>query len=146
MRALYPQLEVRDFFGVTAFFIPGEKESVLDITYPHRSDIEETLANPVWAEDKATGLRYRIPSLEAALANKYGAMLTPTRDPGKRALDSADFTFMVKHSLDQGQQPIDLQKLAALGEKVWPGGGGKEILHLVEQVKAGKSINLAARK
>src|SRR5439155_23920249 len=38
MKALYPELEVRDLRGVTAFFLPGEKVSVLDITYPHRAD------------------------------------------------------------------------------------------------------------
>jgi hypothetical protein len=144
IKALYPQLEVRNIHGVMAFFIPGEKQSVIDVTYPHRADIAETLAHPVWTEDKTTGLRYRIPSLEAALANKYGAMVTPNRDPGKRLIDAADFSFMVKHSTDEGRQPIDLEKLAALGEKVWPGGGGQEILRLVEQVKAGKTINLEA--
>src|SRR5207302_266237 len=72
LKALYPQLEVRDFAGVTAFFIPGERESVLDVTYPHRADLEETLAHPIWTENREQGLRYRIPALEAALANKYG--------------------------------------------------------------------------
>jgi hypothetical protein len=142
LKGLYPELEIRNFFGVTAFFIPGEKESVIDVTYPHRADIEETLANPVWVENKAQGLRYRIPSLEAALANKYGAMITLNRRPEKRAIDMGDFGWMVTHSLDEGRKPIDLEKLAALGEKVWPGGGGTEILRLVEHVKAGKAINL----
>src|SRR5437870_3606119 len=144
IKALYPQLELRDFAGVAAFFVPGEKESVIDVAYPHRPDIEETLRSAIWAEDAARGLRYRIPSLEAALANKYGAMLTPNRDLGKRAIDVGDFTFMVQHSLDEGRQPIDVAELAALGEKVWPDGGGREILHLVERVKAGKPINLDA--
>jgi hypothetical protein len=142
IEGLYPELEVRTFFGVTGFFIPGEKQSVIDVTYPHRPDIEETLANPIWVKDKAQGLRYRIPSLEAALANKYGAMLTLSREPEKRAIDSADFGWMVKHSLDEGRQPIDLEKLAALGEKVWPGGGRAEILRLVEDVKTGRPIQL----
>jgi hypothetical protein len=141
LKALYPQLEVRDFAGVTAFFIPGERESVLDVTYPHRADLEETLAHPVWTENKEQGLRYRVPTLEAALANKYGAMVTPTRDLKKRSQDAVDFAWMVDHSLDEGQQPIDLEKLAGLGEKVWPGGGGKEILDMVDQVKAGRSIS-----
>jgi hypothetical protein len=136
IKALYPSLEMRNLSGGAAFFVPGEKRSVIDVTYPHRPDIAETLANPVWTEDKDLGLRYRIPSLEAALANKYGAMVSPNRDPGKRAIDVADFTFMVQHSLDEGRQPIDLEKLEFLGEKVWSGGGGKEILRLVEQVKA----------
>jgi len=140
IKALYPHLEVRVFVGVSGFFVPGEKESVIDVTYPHRPDLAETLAHPVWVEDR--GLRYRIPSLEAALANKYGAMLTPTRRLEKRVLDVVDFRLMVLHSLDEGQHPIDLSTLAALGEKVWPGGGGDEILRLVELVKAGRSFNL----
>jgi hypothetical protein len=82
LRELYPHLEVHTFFGVTGFFVPGDKRSVIDVTYPHRADIEETLAHPIWVED--AGLRYRVPSLEAILANKYGAMLSLSRDPGKR--------------------------------------------------------------
>jgi hypothetical protein len=140
IKKLYPHLEVRAFVGVSGFFVPGEKQSVIDVTYPHRPDLAETLAHPVWVEDR--GLRYRIPSLEAALANKYGAMLTPTRDLEKRGQDVVDFRLMVSHSFDEGQKPVDLVRLAALGEKVWPGGGGNEILHLVEQVKAGRSFNL----
>ena len=140
VKALYPELEVRAFASVSAFFVPGEKESVIDVTYPHRPDLAETLAHPVWVEDR--GLRYRIPSLEAALANKYGAMLTPTRNLQKRSQDIVDFGYMVLHSLDEGQKPIDLEKLEPLGEKVWPGGGGTEILHLVEQVKAGRGFSL----
>jgi hypothetical protein len=142
IKALYPQLEVRLFTGIVSFFIPGERDSVIDVIYPHRADIEETLANPVWTQDTARGLRYRIPSLEAALANKYGAMITPSRDPQKRTIDAADFGWMVKHSMDEGQQPIDLPKLSALGEKVWPGGGGEEIVRMVDKVKAGRPISL----
>jgi len=142
IRALYPQLEVRTFRGVTAFFVPGEKTSVIDVTYPHRTDLEETLTNPTWIENKEQGFRYRIPSLEEALANKYGAMLTPTRDVDKRMQDAVDFTRMVQHSSDEGQHPIDLQRLETLGEKVWPRGGGEAILRLVEQVKAGRAIHL----
>ena len=142
LRELYPHLEVRSLPGVTAFFPPGEKESILDVAYPHRADLEETLHHPVWVENKTLGLRYRIPSLEAALANKYGAMISPSRDPRKRGQDALDFAWMVTHSLDEGQQPIDLKKLATYGEKVWAGGGGEEILRLVEQAQAGQLINI----
>jgi hypothetical protein len=142
IKQLYPELEVRDFTGVTAFFLPGENQSVIDITYPHRADLQETLDNPVWAENKAKGLKYRIPSLECALANKYGAMLTLSRESRKRRQDILDFEWMVTHSLDEGQPAIDLENLELLGEKVWPSGGGKEILCMVELVKAGKAISL----
>jgi hypothetical protein len=142
VKALYPQLEARVFFGVTAFFPPGQEASVIDVTYPHRADIEETLAHPVWTENKETGLRYRIPDLEPALSNKYGAMLTLSRESRKRRQDILDFEWMVAHSTSAGRRPIDLQRLEALGEKVWPRGGGKEILRLVECVKAGQAISL----
>jgi hypothetical protein len=140
IRALYPQLEARRFAGVTGFFSPGEKQSLVDVTYPHRADNAETLRTAIWVKER--GQRYRVPSLEAALANKYGAMLTPTRDLGKRGMDAVDFYNMVKHSMDEGRQPIDLVTLEGLGEMVWPGGGGKEILRLVEDVMAGKMPNL----
>jgi hypothetical protein len=142
IKALYPELEVRLFSGITGFFLPGEKESVIDVTYPHRADLQETLANPTWTENRELRLRYRVPSLEEALANKYGAIITPTRPPVKRQQDMVDFSQMVRHSLDEGQQAIDLVRLEILGEKVWPAGGGKEILRLVEQVKAGKPVQL----
>src|SRR5439155_26642034 len=117
IRELYPQLEARRFAGVMGFFPPGETQSVVDVTYPHRPDNAETLRTAIWVEER--NQKYRIPSLEAALANKYGAMLTPTRDSIKRGQDGVDFAAMVKHSLDEGRQPIDLAKLEALGAMVW---------------------------
>lgn len=140
IRGVYPSLEVRVFFGVTAFFLPGEKESVIDVTYPHRLDLAETLETGIWVEEQ--GRRYRIPRLEAALANKYGAMLTPNRDVLKRGQDAIDFATMVRHSTDPGRQPIDLDQVRSLGEKVWPGGGGAEILRLIEEVKSGKVLDI----
>jgi hypothetical protein len=128
--------------GISGFFIPGEKHSVIDIVYPHRADIAETLVSALWTRSTETGIRYRIPRLECALANKYGAMVTPGRNLGKRQIDSADFVLMVTHSMDEGRQPIDLDRLKQLGEKVWPGGGGAELLRLVEQVKAGRAIHI----
>jgi hypothetical protein len=136
IKALYPELEPRNLASVTGFFPPGETDSVIDVTYPHRADIEQTLLTAVWVEEGT--LKYRIPTLETALANKYGAMLALSRNIGKRGQDAVDFYFMAKHSTDEGRQPIDLARLAELGEKVWPGGGGTEILRLVEEVKAGK--------
>ncbi|MCI0641409.1 MAG: nucleotidyl transferase AbiEii/AbiGii toxin family protein [Gemmataceae bacterium] len=135
IKTLYPQLEARLFPAGTAFFVPGETLSVVDVTYPKRGDQMATIETAIWVEEEGT--KYRVPSLEAALANKYGAMLSFGRDSVKRGQDAVDFAAMVKHSQDEGRHPIDLEKLAALGEMVWPGGGGKEILRLVEEAKAG---------
>jgi hypothetical protein len=142
IRELYPQLEERSFPGLIAFFVPGEKDSVVDMIYPHRAHLAEALEDPVWTENKEEGLRCRIAALEAALSSKYGAMLNPTRDRLKRMQDIIDFSWMVRHSQDEGRQPIDLHRLEMLGEKVWPGGGGKEILRMVESERAGKAISL----
>ncbi len=139
IRELYPHLEERRFAALTAFFPPGEKESLIEVIYPLRPDNAETLRTGIWVEER--NLRFRIPTLEAALANKYGAMLTLGRDTLKRGMDAIDFATMVKHSLDEGRQPIDLATLEKLGEMVWPGGGGKEILRLVEEAKVGKVPN-----
>jgi hypothetical protein len=139
IRELYPQLEVRRFAGLTAFFPPGEKESIIEVIYPARPDNAETLRTAIWVEER--NVRYRVPTLETALANKYGAMLTLGREVSKRVMDGVDFYNMVKHSEDEGRQPIDLARLESLGEMVWPGGGGKEILQFVEEVKAGKVPN-----
>jgi hypothetical protein len=136
LKALYPHLEIRKQGGRTAFYVPGEKLSVLDVVYPFRADQEVTLATGIWSEQGTQ--RCRVPTLEAALANKYGAMLSVGRDPGKRGMDAIDFYTMVRHSLEEGRQPIDQAKLKVLGEKVWPGGGGQEILDCVELARAGQ--------
>ena len=65
-------------------------------------------------------------------------MLSLNRAAIKRAQDAVDFATMVKHSTDEGRDPIDLEWLMELGELVWTGGGGKEILELVEKAKAGE--------
>lgn len=139
IRELYPELEMHNLFGVAAFFVPGETLSVIDVTYPHRLDIAQTLETAIWSEVK--GVKTRVPRLEEALSNKYGAMLALNRDPEKRTIDSADFYAMVKHSLDEGRAPLDMDRLRELGELVWPGGGGDELTRLVEEAKAGKVPN-----
>jgi hypothetical protein len=143
MKDLYPELEMRNLFGVAAFFVPGERRSVIDVTYPHRDDIAETLKTAIWFD--VEGLRVRIPTLETALANKYGAMLALNREEVKRVQDGVDFTKMVLVSLNEGRTPIDLERLAELGELAWPGGGGKEIVELVEKAKAGHVPRPTAR-
>lgn len=135
IQGLYPKLETRLLVGMAALFVPGEKESVIDVIYPHRLDLARTLETALWIGDR--GKRYRIPALEAALANKYGAALALNRDAGKRAQDMVDFYTMVRHSLDEGRTPIDMAELAELGELVWRDGGGAEIVQFVEQAKAG---------
>jgi hypothetical protein len=71
-------------------------------------------------------------------------MLTLSRNVSKRLQDAADFAKVVQHSFEEVNKPIDLDRLRFLGDKVWPEGGGDEILRLVEGVKQGRGINLEA--
>jgi hypothetical protein len=143
LRALYPALEVRDLSGVMAFFVPGEDQSVIDVTFPHRVELQVTFETAIWIEFDSR--RLRIPTLEAALARKYGSMRTRSRDVGHRAQDAVDFAWMVCHSDEPDRRPIDLTLLESLGKTVWPSGGGKEILDFVAQARAGTVPTVSLR-
>jgi hypothetical protein len=133
--------EIRMFQGTAAFFVPGERQSIIDVIIPSRPDNEETLNTAIWIRNH--GLHYRIPALEAALANKYGAMVSLARSMGKRFQDSADFIKMVENSQSPNKQPIDLARLRSLGEMVRRGGGGEVIVQLVEKVKMGVTWDIS---
>jgi hypothetical protein len=139
IQTLFPELEVRNSLGVASFFVVGEKLSVIDVMEPFRADLTETLDTAIGVEDH--GASFHIPTLETALTNKYAASRSPDRDSVERAMDVIDAYWMIRHSLDQGRTPIDLERLAELGELVWPGGGGAEIIKFVEEAKAGKVPN-----
>jgi hypothetical protein len=139
--AAYPQLEVRPHACGTAFFVPGESLPVIHITCAHRADMEDTLQAALWVREESQ--RYRVPTLEAALAGRFGGIRAQGRDICDQMQDAAHFYFMVRHSTTRGRQPIDLEKLAVLGEKVRR-GGGREVVRLVAKVKAGRLPSLAA--
>ena len=81
-------------------------------------------------------LRFRIPSLEMALAMKFGPKVSLNRDEAKKHQDIHDFIMMVRANAE-----IDLEQLAGLGDEVYPGGGG-ELLELVRKVRAGEKLVL----
>jgi hypothetical protein len=77
-----------------------------------------------------------VPTLEMALAMKFAAMISLTREDHKKFMDAADFTRMVKVNAD-----IGLDTLAELGDLVFP-GGGQEIVTKVRQIRAGERLQL----
>ncbi len=140
LREIYPSLDVRKLPCGTAFAVPGEQDAIIDVM----CDVDDgKFTQPVMIDQG--GEQYRVPSLEKALADKFAAMRNSSRDIGQRGLDAVDFSYMVKHAGEKGRQPIDMERLAALGELVWPGDGGEEIVRMVEQVRAGKIPNVMKR-
>jgi hypothetical protein len=82
------------------------------------------------------GQRYQIPSLELALATKFAAMISLTRADRDKFQDVRDFMYIVDMNPN-----IDLEKLHALGQLVYI-GGGDEIVEKVRQVRAGEKLVL----
>ena len=60
----------------------------------------------------------RWPTLEAALAAKYAAMVSPNRQPAEKAFDAGDFRNLVLSNADR----IDPDELTRLAELVMGGG------------------------
>lgn len=81
-------------------------------------------------------VRFRVPSLEMALAMKFGPMVSQNRDEAKKHQDIHDFIMMVRANAE-----IKLDELAKLGNLVYA-GGGRELLELVRKVRAGEKLTL----
>ena len=69
-----------------------------------------------------------------AVALKFAAMASPTRQVQDKYQDAHDFMAMIAHH----QKLID-EKLAAFGELVYP-GGGKDIIKLKNDALAGRRL------
>lgn len=78
----------------------------------------------------------RMPTLEAAIALKFAASISPNRSNADRAIDNADLLRLVRSSAK-----FDEKILSLLGELVYL-GGGNELLQVVGDITSGKSIDL----
>jgi hypothetical protein len=129
--AEFPHLEARDT-EVVVRLKDRESEAVLiDLLKPralYRVAFKHTHAT------SAAGQKYRIPSLEMALAMKFAAMISPYRHQAKRLKDASDFYLIVEHNTE-----IDLATLAHLGDLVY-GGGSAEVCEMVRKVRAGERL------
>ena len=132
--AAYPHLQPEDNEVVTRLRDPAKDLVVIDVMKPNQPLYREALkhTHPVQSE----GQSYLIPSLELALAMKFSAMISLTRQDHKKLHDAGDFMQVVKTNPE-----IDLEKLHALGQLVY-NGGGAEIVEKVRQVRAGERLRL----
>src|SRR5262245_44448583 len=130
----FPRLEADDVAVVTRLRDRESGSVAIDVMKPVQPIFQAALKNtyPV----RAGGLRYRIPSLEMALAMKFAPMVSLYREAAKKYLDAHDFIQMVQTNPD-----IDLDKLSELGDLVYPGGGA-EIREMVRRARAGEKLNL----
>ena len=132
VKKAFSDLQVQDLPAVTRFLDPLDGKPVIDLMKPGEDFYREVFKDPV-----RVGKTHLIPNLEAAIASKYAAMISPHRPAEKKHLDAADFVSMVTANYDQ----VDRDILFSLGEMV-KSGGGTEILKRIEDAQAGKSFQI----
>lgn len=128
----FPHLAIEDYPPVTRFIDPGTKKSVVDVMKPVDAIYQAVFRNTVQVGDT-----HLIPNLEMGLVSKFAAMTSPNRAQDKKYIDAADFINIVKTNASA----IELDKLRRLANKVYP-EGGKEILNLVSNIRAGRPIQI----
>ncbi|MHB1423614.1 MAG: hypothetical protein ACYC3I_10560 [Gemmataceae bacterium] len=130
----FPHLQAEDNQVVTQLRDPETREVVLDVMKPNQPLYHDALKHTHAVE--SGGQKYLVPALEMALAMKFSAMISLTRSDDKKHFDAGDFIRMVRANSN-----IDLEKLHALGQLVF-NGGGDELLEKVRQVRAGERLVL----
>lgn len=132
LQAAYPDLRIEDTPVVTHFVDPSTEKVVIDVMKPTQEVFKLVFRHTV-----AVGETHDIPDLEMVLVSKFAAMTSPRRNPAKKMVDGGDFIDVVSTN----RQALDLDKLKRLADKVYPGGGA-EILRMIEDVDAGRTIQL----
>ena len=134
LTAAFPHLECDDQSVVVRLRIRDTREVAIDVMRPIEPVIAAALKNSIPA---AIGRhKFRVPGVEMALALKFAPMVSLYRPDDKKLIDAADFIRIVRRNAD-----LDLEKLSALGELVYP-GGGTEIREMVRRVRAGEKLLL----
>ncbi len=78
----------------------------------------------------------KIPTIEAAIALKFAASISPNRGDENKPIDNADLMRLIRATPN-----LNEQALLALGELVYS-GGGKELSAVISDVRQGKIISL----
>ncbi len=78
----------------------------------------------------------KIPTIEAAIALKFAASISPNRGDENKPVDNADLLRLVR-----SRSSLDTVALSKLGNLVYQ-GGGKELISIVEDIRTGKSVSL----
>ncbi len=126
----WPMLEVRDSPIVVRFVDPGETHGgqepqvVIDIMLPN-DDCQLSILSDCVVVDPDTG--HRIPTLEAAMAAKYSAIVSPYREWIRKQQDALDLRRLILP--EPGR--IDRVEAHRLGELIFP-GGGDELLEFIQ--------------
>jgi hypothetical protein len=131
LAAAFPHLSIEEHPVVIRFKLNGRE--MIDIIRPTSDSIFKA-ALKYAVRVRLSGTQTDVPQLEMALALKFAAMASPTRQTKDKYQDAHDFIAMIQHNPD-----VDLAKAEKFGELVYL-GGGKEILKLVADARDGKRL------
>ncbi len=115
-------LVVEEFEPVVRFKDPhdcsadGRPKPVIDLMLPW-SKLNETILKEYVIVDEET--QHFIPTVEAALASKYAAIVSDFRDRDKKEYDAGDFRRIARANYDL----VRRSDLRRLGDLIWDGGG-----------------------
>jgi hypothetical protein len=132
--AKFPNLEADDQGAVIRLRERDSQAVAIDVMKTNQPLFAAIFKNARTVEEQKQ--KYRIPTLEMALAMKFAPMISIMREDYKKYRDASDFMRIIRVNPE-----IDLDKLAELGDLVYP-GGGMEIVEKVRQVRAGEKLVL----
>ena len=85
---------------------------------------------------RASNHTVKVPIVEAAIALKFAASISPNRGDENKPVDNADLLRLVRSRPD-----LNETALSKLGDLVYQ-GGGKELVSIVNDIRDGKPVNL----
>jgi predicted nucleotidyltransferase len=132
--AAFPRLKLEDHHGVARLLDPESPKAAIKVLKAVEDLLQTALMHT--CEVEFDGVKYRIPSLETALALKFAPLVRLSRGDALWYLHAHDFISIAKMNPD-----IDLDQLAELGDLVYL-GGGKEIVEKLGQARRGEMMTL----
>lgn len=115
--------QVVRFVDATDIDPEGKPKPVIDVMLPW-SPFQETILRKHVIRDDETGSRY--PTIEAVLASKYAALVSPNRSRDRKEQDAVDFRRVIR----AGHQTINKERLTELANQILE-QGGQEILDFI---------------
>jgi hypothetical protein len=124
LREAWPTLVVEELEPVVRFkdpgdcFADGRPKPVIDLMLPW-SPLNEAILKDKGNIVIDPETQHFIPTVEAALASKYAAIISDFRDREKKEYDAGDFRRIARANYDR----VDRTYLRRLGDLVWERGG-----------------------
>jgi hypothetical protein len=129
----YPDLTMEDHPVVLRF--RDAKREAIDVIKPQSSPLFK-LALDSAEQVEVQGEVFWLPNVYALLALKFASMSSPTRQVEDKYADGRDFILIAK-----GLDSIRERELEKYGEAVYV-GGGKDLLRLITDARAGRRLDI----